>query len=326
MAWVTEEEYEAAKQIPAYDYLQSHQPGRLVKTRTRNEWQLRDHESFKINEITSKWHWKSRDIGGMSALRFLMQVDGMEYTEAVKQLCDEIPSYVPRETKEPEKKPFVLPEPNGNCVRIRRYLNHRGISDAVIDYCIQLGILYESVPYHNAVFVGMDENERARYAFLRGIYDNRGKGFKMEQESSQKKYCFCVPPQGMSRRVAVYEASIDTLAHMTLEEGKKDKYRLSLGGISAPREGTEWKSDKQMKRPDALEHFLKEHPEVKEIEICTDNDFAGRWACEQLKKHYEKEYQIFCNLPSIEGADYGDMAKRALEAEKSREQSAERGR
>lgn len=42
------------KQIRAYDYLQRHQPGRLVKTRTRNEWQLREHESFKINEITSK--------------------------------------------------------------------------------------------------------------------------------------------------------------------------------------------------------------------------------------------------------------------------------
>ncbi len=72
MAWVTEEEYQAAKQVRAYEYLQTNQPGRLKKTRTRNEWQLQDHDSFKINEITSKWHWKSRDIGGMSALRFLM--------------------------------------------------------------------------------------------------------------------------------------------------------------------------------------------------------------------------------------------------------------
>ena len=67
MAWVTEEEYQAAKQVRAYEYLQTYQPGRLKKTRTRNEWQLQDHDSFKINEITSKWHWKSRGIGGMSA-------------------------------------------------------------------------------------------------------------------------------------------------------------------------------------------------------------------------------------------------------------------
>ena len=35
MAWVTEEEYQAAKQVRAYEYLQTYQPGRLKKTRTR---------------------------------------------------------------------------------------------------------------------------------------------------------------------------------------------------------------------------------------------------------------------------------------------------
>ena len=60
----------------------------------------------------------------------------------------------------------------------------------------------------------MDEQGRARYAFLRGIYDNRGKSFRMEQEGSEKQYSFCVPPPplGKSCRVAVYEACIDALA------------------------------------------------------------------------------------------------------------------
>ena len=286
MAWVTEEEYQAAKQVRAYEYLQTYQPGRLKKTRTRNEWQLQDHDSFKINEITSKWHWKSRGIGGMSALRFLMQVDGMGYTEAVKILCEQTPVYVSRAEPAPRKKPFSLPFPNDSFYRVRRYLNQRGIRDEVLDYCVQLGILYESAPYHNAVFVGMDEQGEAKYAFLRGIYDSRGKSFRMEQEGSNKQYSFCVPPLGKSHRVAVYEACIDALAHMTLEDGRTDKYRLSLGGIAAPKEGAE-RATKKMKRPDALEYFLKEHPEVTEIELCTDNDFAGRWACAQLKEQYE---------------------------------------
>ena len=59
----------------------------------------------------------------------------------------------------------------------------------------------------------------------------------MEQEGSEKQYSFCVPPLGKSCRVAVYEACIDALAHMTLE-GNADKYRLSLGGVTAPKEGT----------------------------------------------------------------------------------------
>ena len=324
MTWITEEEYQAAKQIRAYDYLQTYQSGRLKKTRTRNEWQLQDHDSFKINEVTSKWHWKSRDIGGVSALRFLMQVDGMEYTQAVKTLCEQTPVYIPRVEPVPKKKEFALPMPNDSFYRVRRYLNQRGIRDDVQDYCMQLGILYESAPYHNAVFVGKDEQGQARYAFLRGIYDSRGKCFKMEQEGSNKQYSFCVPPLGLCKRVAVYEACIDALAHMTLEEGRTDKYRLSLGGIAAPKEGTECEWKKQMKAPDALEHFLKEHPEVTEIEICTDNDFAGRWACEQLKGQYGKNYTVVCNLPQVEGEDYGDLAKQAWE--KQQKQRRERGR
>ena len=75
MPWVTEEEIQAAKNMTAYEYLRTHQAQRLQKTRTRNEWQLTDHDSFKINELSSKWHWKSRDIGGVSALRFLIEVD-----------------------------------------------------------------------------------------------------------------------------------------------------------------------------------------------------------------------------------------------------------
>lgn len=111
MAWVTEEEYQAAKQVRAYEYLQTYQPGRLKKTRTRNEWQLQDHDSFKINEITSKWHWKSRDIGGMSALRFLMQVDGMGYTEAVKSCVSRRLCMFPEQNQPPGRSPFPCLSP-----------------------------------------------------------------------------------------------------------------------------------------------------------------------------------------------------------------------
>ena len=79
-----------------------------------------------------------------------------------------------------------------------------------------------------------------------------------------------------------------------------------------------------MKRPDALEYFLKEHPEVTEIELCTDNDFAGRWACAQLKEQYEEKYTVVCNLPQMEGADYGDLAKQAVEKQKKQQKERRR--
>lgn len=323
MPFYSEEQVEAARQMTAMEYLQKYQPYRLKKSSARNEWELTDHDSFKINGITSKWHWKSRDIGGICALNFLIKVDGMEFKEAVGILLQETPSYIPPPLNEKEKKPFVLPEHYRNCSRIQSYLNKRGISDEVIRYCRRLGILYESAPYHNAVFVGVDEECRPRYAFLRGIYDRDGRTFRIEQAGSEKNYAFCVPPVKESSRVAVYEACIDALAHMTLEGGKADKYRLALGGISAPKEGEQ---RKQGKNPPALEHFLSRHPEIREIEICTDNDFAGRWACRQIKKTYQERYHIIENLPQIEGEDYGDAAAREAEQKKSIRQKYGRGR
>ena len=160
-----------------------------------------------------------------------------------------------------------------------------------------------------------------KYAFLRGIYDRNGKSFRIEQAGSDKKYAFCVPPNRESIRVAVYEACIDALAHMTLEGGTAEKYRLALGGISAPKEG---EPRKEGKAPQALEYFLSEHPGIREIEICTDNDFAGRWACGQMKQVYQERYHIIENLPQIEGADYGDLARQ--EAEKKREIRQKYGR
>jgi len=322
MPWVEQEEIEAARAMSCIEYLKRFESSRLEKAGTRNEWQLKDHDSFKINEITSAWHWKSRDIGGYNALRFLTEVDGMDFVEAVQFLSRQNPSYIPPEyaEREKEKKPFVLPERYPNCGRVRNYLLGRGISSEVINYCIQKGILYESAPYHNAVFVGKDENQKARYAFLRGIYNKNGKSFKIEQAGSEKAYSFCIPPKEKSVRVALYEACVDSMAHMTLEQGKADKYRLALGGISAPTEGQQ--TQHAMKNPLALEHFLSQHPEIREIEICTDNDFAGRWACEHIKKAYEGSYRIIENLPQKEGADYGDMAKEA----RKRAVNKERGR
>lgn len=91
----------------------------------------------------------------------------------------------------------------------------------------------------------------------------------MEQSGSDKAYSFCVPPSGKCCRVAVYEAAIETLAHMTLEGNRTDKYRLSVGGIYAPKDGRR----KRGKPPLALEHFLENHPRLrrlKSVPIMTD--------------------------------------------------------
>ena len=315
MMLCTKEQIRAAKQIRAIDFLLQHRPDDIVPSQCRGEFQLRSHDSFKISGETSLWHWKSRDIGGKSALDYLIHVEGMRFTEAVLLLLEQTPTEVrsaPALRQMPKPKVFALPEAAADNRRVFAYLLRRGIGRKVISDCIRAGILYESARFHNAVFVGRDESGTPRYAFLRGTLTNTAESFRAEVTGSDKRYSFCLQPEGDSRRVAVYEAAIEVLAHLSLEQ-TRDKYRLSLGGIYAPKEGVNASS---FKKPAALTAFLERHPDVREIEICTNNDHAGRWAAEHIRKEYEGQYQIIMNLPVREGADYGNLAQ-----EKSKERA-----
>ena len=314
MPGVTREQIDAAKKIRAIDFLRKYRSYELVPSQCRGEFELRSHDSFKINGENSVWHWKSRDIGGKSALDYLIHVEGVGFLDAVQMLMDEAPVVEQLLlANKPEQREFLLPGAAPDNRRVYAYLLSRGIDRDVIDDCVRAGILYESAVYHNAVFLGTDGSGTPRYAFLRGTYTKTTRHFRAEVAGSDKRYSFCLPPEGESRRVAVYEAAIEVLAHLSLEQ-TRDKYRLSLGGIYAPKEGIAAPS---FKKPTALTAFLEQHPNVCEIEICTNNDHAGRWAAEHIRREYEGKYRIIMNLPDREGADYGDLAQ-----EKSKEKAA----
>ena len=294
--------------MTAIEFLRRYRADDLVKSSARGEFELKSHDSFKINGESSLWHWKSRGIGGKSALDYLMHVEGCSFVEAVKMLCEEQPCFIPQRHEEVERKrpPFELPEKSPTTTRVEAYLRCRGISQAVIDHCLQTGILYESLPYHNCVFVGRDAGGTPRYAALRGTY-TYGKQFKGESTGSDKRFGFCIEPTAESRTVAVFEAAIDAMAEMTLAGDAADKYRLSLGGIYAPEEG------RDIHPPAALEEFLAQHPRVDRIEFCLDNDPPGRAAAAALARLYGERYQVAVRLPPIEGFDYGDLAQAAME-------------
>ena len=313
MPGVTKEQVAAARQMTAIEFLQRYRADDLVKSSARGEYELKSHNSFKINGESSLWHWKSRGIGGKSALDYLIHVEGCSFVEAVEMLCDEQPVYIPQRHEEVERKrpPFVLPEKSPTTTRVEAYLRCRGISPQVIQKCIDDGILYESLPYHNCVFVGRDADGTPRYAALRGTY-TYGKQFKSESTGSDKRFGFCIEPTAESNTVSVFEAAVDAMAEMSLageaaDVDYADKYRLSLGGIYAPEPG------KDIHPPAALEEFLRRHPQVNRIEFCLDNDSPGRTAAAALARLYGERYQVAVRLPPIEGFDYGDLAQAALE-------------
>ena len=83
-----------------------------------------------------------------------------------------------------------------------------------------------------------------------------------------------------------------------------------------------WRNQRPERRRTATLLFLKRHPEIEEIEICTNNDFAGRWAAEHLEKAYQGKYRMVKNLPEKEGCDYADLAKERYEKQAARQRAA----
>ncbi len=342
MPGVSADQIAAAKRVPAIEFLRRYRSDDLVPAHARGEFQLKSHDSFKINGESSVWHWKSQDIGGRSALDYLIHVEGVPFVEAVRQLCDERPgpAPVPHLVVQQRRPAFTLPPAATTTARVERYLLGRGISPQVIRTCIRQGLLYESQPWHNCVFVGRDETGRARYAALRST---AGAPFKYEQAGSEKRFGFCIPPMAADDnksgdrcaknifildpcpRVAVFESAVDAMAEMTLCRDDTPKYRLSLGGIYAPAhvKGTP-ESVREAKALPSLSAFLQRHPQIQEIEVCLDNDHAGRYAADQIQRYYADKYRVIVNLPTIEGKDYADMAQAAMLKRFARLQESER--
>ncbi len=140
MGGVTKEQIAQAKQVDLLSYLQAYEPHSLKKT-APNEYCLREHDSLKISN--GKWHWFSQNIGGKTALDFLIHVRGVDFVEAVKALTDgRIASYSSfqsvkkqvQQTIQPETQ-FTLPTQNKDNARVIAYLQSRGIDREIIDRC-----------------------------------------------------------------------------------------------------------------------------------------------------------------------------------------------
>ena len=124
----------------------------------------------------------------------------------------------------------------------------------------------ESKEYHNAIFVGYDENGVPRHAHKRGLY-TEGKGFKGNIDNSNPCYSFHY--MGISDRLYVFEAPIDLLSFITVHKNsdwKKHSY-LALCGIS---EQSIFKS-------------IENNGELAHVVLCLDHDSAGIEASEKIE-------------------------------------------
>lgn len=296
LAYVTPEEISKAKQLDLLSWMQQTSPQELVHI-SLGTYCTREHNSLKISN--GKWHWFSRGIGGKSALDYLIKVQNIPFTTAVKTIVNSsafVPSPISH-ANQPTIRDLLLPEPNGNNDAVMRYLIRRGIHHDIIDYCISRGLIYESAKYHNAVFLGLDTAGEIKYASLRGTTS----AYKGEASGSNKRYSFSIAANPRAASAHIFESAIDLMSYATLllqmgQEWKRSAF-LSLAGV--------YKMKRDNVVPVSLSRFLDDYPNIKTLYLHLDNDEAGRRAAESIIGGLKGKYEVI-NKPPPYGKDVND--------------------
>lgn len=300
MPYISPEVIEQAHQIDLLSYMQAFEPGELVRI-SGNNYTTRTHDSLKISN--GKWMWWSQRIGGYNALDYLVKVKGCSFVEAVETLMGKaavMPSIAIPKPKTEAPKVLLLPDKSASSDRITEYLFGRGIDFAIIDYCISHDLVFESLPYHNIVFVGYDRQNTPRYAAYRATNERRIMG---DCSGSDKHYSFRIA-DSESDELHLFECAIDLLSYATLEKiaGRnwQETNLVSLAGVYAPKQKIE-----ESTTPAALLTVLDEKPGIKKIYLHLDNDNAGRRATTAMKAILPDRYEVI-DLPPKRGKDYND--------------------
>ncbi len=191
-----------------------------------------------------------------------------------------------------------MPAQHDNCRRVVAYLRNRGISQPVIDLCLNHYYLYEEARYHNAVFIGYDRSGTPRHAMMRGT--GQGSTFRRDAPKSNKRFTFSLPGKKSSARLFVFEGAIDLLSHASIESIRgndwQQDHRLSLGGLAAL----------------ALEQYLKDYPEIRQVVLCLDRDEPGRHAALLFINKLRLDGYEVIDEPPPTGKDYNDYLCRAF--------------
>lgn len=225
------------------------------------------HDSITINGST--WFDHKNQVGG-GAIKFMRHFYGMDFQTAMNELLGRSVSSICRsppkaEVKEEKPKEFKLPEKNSDMHRVYAYLiKQRFIAPEIITHFARQHTLYEDKEHHNAVFVGFDEKGTPRQAHNRST-NSFGKTFRMTCEGSDTRYSFA--HFGESEKLFVFEAPIDMLSYLTLypQDWQKHSY-IAMNGVYE----------------NAVLTALKNHSNLEEIVLCTDNDEGGIDAAQRL--------------------------------------------
>lgn len=265
----TEEQKERANNVDLVDFLQKRREKLLPSGKEK-----RIASDRSITVYGNEWYDHSIEYGGYP-IEFVQQFYHCSYPEAITMLLggeQGKPYRAAEEKKEESKKPFALPSAHSDMRSVYGYmLKTRLLDRAVINAFVKKKLIYESCEksrdgkkeYHNAIFVGLDENGIPRHAHKKGLY-TKGAGFKGNVEGCDPDYSFHYI--GTDNSLYVFEAPIDLLSYITLQpkDWQRHSY-VALCGLSQY----------------ALLKMLELRPKINRVVLCLDHDAEGIEASEK---------------------------------------------
>lgn len=262
----TPEQFEQAKTTDIAGFL-THQGIPLKRSGSEYCWNRSADGLGKITIRGSKWYDQYERTGNSNAIDFVIKYLDVSFPEAVQMLIGgvSVQVLVPAERERPPK-PFMLPNPNSDMLRLYAYLMQvRGISRDIISYFTHEKLLYEDATYHNCVFVGRDEQGVSRHAHKRGTF--KGSEYKGNVQGSRPEYSF--HHLGKGNRLYVFEAPIDLLAYLSLHPVNwQDQSYVALCSVAAQ----------------GMEHILKHNAYIDTVLIGLDHDPVGIESAYRLKE------------------------------------------
>ena len=181
--------------------------------------------------------------------------------------------------------------------RVYAYLlKGRFLDREVVNTFVRVGLLYEDAEYHNAVFVGVDENGIARHAHKRGTYSDSS--FKGNVDSSNPDYSFHYI--GKSNRLYVFEAPIDMLSYLSLhKENWQEHSYVALCSTATY----------------GAMHILKANPQIDTVITGLDHDSAGIEGNYRLKEEILRlgAYTVIAEQPRFKDWNEGLKSEHGLE-------------
>lgn len=281
------------KQISIVDY--AREIG-LTPYKLGSYYSLKEHDSVRIDPGKNIFIQNSTGYSG-SVIDFAMTFQNLDFGQAVRSLQKR--SAYGRERKETvadinkdKGSGLRLPEKDSAMRNIFAYLTKtRGIDQAIVQEMVRRDALYQDI-HKNCVFVSRDETGKPVFASMRGT--NTYKKFVADAFGCDYTHGLFLPNGG--NRLIVTESAIDAMSVMSI---------LKISGID--HKNYDYLALSGCGKSDVIERHLKSH-DYRIVDICLDNDDAGKKAAEKLKTKVNEmsEAAAYIELPK-EGKDYNDV-------------------